>query len=91
MESEEEAVAFLVDWCKEVDVADIQPFKKFANTVKSHWAGIVSFCETGITNGILEGINNKVQLAKRRARGYRTTENFINMIYTIPRGATIIA
>ena len=81
MESEEEAVAFLVDWCKEVDVADIQPFKKFANTVKSHWAGIVSFCETGITNGILEGINNKVQLAKRRARGYRTTENFINMIY----------
>lgn len=81
MESEEEAVAFLVDWCKEVDVADIQPFKKFANTVKSHWAGIVSFCETGITNGILEGINNKVQLAKRRARGYRRTENFINMIY----------
>ncbi|HCJ51847.1 MAG TPA: ISL3 family transposase, partial [Gallionella sp.] len=34
-----------------------------------------------ITNGILEGINSKVQLAKRRARGYRNTGNFINMIY----------
>ncbi|MCH6559487.1 transposase, partial [candidate division KSB1 bacterium] len=81
MESEEEAGAFIVDWCKEVDATDIQPFKKFTKTIKSHWTSIINFCETGITNGILEGINNKVQLAKRRARGYRTTENFINMIY----------
>jgi transposase len=29
----------------------------------------------------LEGINSKVQLAKRRAKGYRNTDNFINMIY----------
>ncbi len=32
-------------------------------------------------NGILESINNKIQLAKRRARGYRNINNFINMIY----------
>jgi len=81
METEEEATCFLVEWCKEVDAAGIQPFKKFANTVKSHWTGIVNFCETEINNGILEGINSKVQLAKRRARGYRCTKNFINMIY----------
>ncbi|SDW77507.1 Transposase [Nitrosomonas communis] len=30
---------------------------------------------------ILESINNKIQLAKRRARGYRNINNFINMIY----------
>jgi transposase len=81
METEEDATCFLVDWCKEVDAANIPPFKKFANTVKSHWTGIVNFCETEINNGILEGINSKVQLAKRRARGYRCTKNFINMIY----------
>jgi transposase len=33
-----------------------------------------------ITNGLLEGINNKIQLAKRRARGYRNLENLMNMI-----------
>jgi len=81
METEEEATCFLVEWCREVDAAGIHPFKKFANTVKSHWTGIVNFCETEINNGILEGINSKVQLAKRRARGYRCTKNFINMIY----------
>ncbi|MCX6145772.1 MAG: transposase, partial [Candidatus Kapabacteria bacterium] len=31
----------------------------------------------------LEGINSKIQLAKKRARGYRNIENFINMIYFI--------
>ena len=81
METEEEATIFLVDWCKEVEEKGIAPFKKFANTVKSHWTGIVNFCETEINNGILEGINNKIQLAKRRARRYRCTKNFINMIY----------
>lgn len=81
METEEHATAFLVEWCQEVDASGIAPFKKFVNTVKNHWQGIVNFCETNINNGILEGINNKIQLAKRRARGYRLTENFINMIY----------
>lgn len=37
----------------------------------------------GISNGILEGINSKIQLAKRRDRGYTNIENFISMIYFI--------
>lgn len=81
MESSEEATNFLVQWCQEVEDAGIEPFKKFAKTVKAHWSGIVNFCETQINNGILEGINNKIQLAKRRARGYRCMDNFINIIY----------
>ena len=81
METEEEATKFLVGWCKEVDKSGIEPFKKFSNTIKAHWQGIVNFCETEINNGILEGINSKIQLAKRRARGYRCVKNFINMIY----------
>lgn len=81
MDSEVQATNFLVAWCKEVDAAGLAPFKKFANTVKAHWTGVVNFCETEINNGILEGLNCKIQLAKRRARGYRLTKNFINMIY----------
>lgn len=81
MDSDEEATYFLVDWCKEVEKSNITPFKQFVKTVKAHWTGIINFCETEINNGVLEGINSKVQLAKRRARGYRCTENFINMIY----------
>ncbi len=75
------AEAFLRQWCDEVDTAKIPAFMKFANTVRAHWSGIVHFVETHITNGILEGINSKIQLAKRRARGYRNINNFINMVY----------
>ena len=70
-------------WCKEVEHENIVPFKQFVNTIKAHWSGIVNFCEAEINNGILEGINNKIQLAKRRARGYRCVKNLINMIYLL--------
>ena len=75
------ATAFLTGWCNEVEEAKIPAFMAFAKTVKAHWSGIIHFVESRLTNGILEGINSKVQLAKRRARGYRNTNNFINMIY----------
>lgn len=81
MPSKEFATAFLTDWCDEVEEAKIPAFMAFAKMVKGHWSGIIHFVESRITNGILEGINSKVQLAKRRARGYRNTDNFINMIY----------
>ena len=75
------AHAFLNQWCAEVEQAKIPAFMKFAKTVKSHWNGIVHFVESRLSNGILEGINHKVQLAKRHARGFRNIDNFINMIY----------
>jgi transposase len=75
------AHAFLTQWCDEVNQASIPAFQVLAKTVISHWNGIIHFVESRLTNGILEGINNKIQLAKRRARGYRNINNFINMIY----------
>lgn len=81
MPDKSSAEAFLKQWCAEVESSKIPAFMKFAKTVRSHWSGIIHFVETRITNGILEGINSKVQLAKRRARGYRNIDNFINMIY----------
>lgn len=81
MTSKEAADAFLRQWCQEVEDAKIAPLMRFCNTVRAHWSGIVHFVESRISNGVLEGINSKVQLAKRRARGFRNPKNFINMIH----------
>ncbi|QZE13384.1 transposase [Halosquirtibacter laminarini] len=54
-----------------------------AKTIKNHWDGIVKWMDTKLNNGILEGLNSIVQSAKRRARGFKKTENFITMIYLI--------
>jgi len=79
----EEAKGYLAFWCDFVEQAKIFPFNEFVKTVKKHWNGIVNYIESRITAGVIEGINNKIQLAKRRARGYRNIDNFINMIYFI--------
>ena len=77
----EEAKGYLWFWCEQALEAAIEPFTKFVNTIKARWFGIVAYFDRKVTNGVLEGINSKIQLAKRRARGYRNTKNFINMIY----------
>ncbi|MDO8281559.1 MAG: ISL3 family transposase [Thermodesulfovibrionia bacterium] len=74
------AEKFLKDWCKQADKSGIFPFQKAANTIRAHWSGILNYVKSKINNGILEGINSKIQLAKRRARGYRNKDNFMNMI-----------
>lgn len=79
----EEAGGYLTYWCDLVEESGIQPFKKAAKTLMAHWTGIVNYSETKLNNGVLEGINSKIQLAKKRARGYRNISNFINMIYFI--------
>ncbi|WMJ72160.1 ISL3 family transposase [Cytophagaceae bacterium ABcell3] len=81
--TKEEGSAFLAYWCDLVEEEGLYAFKKFVNTIKSHWQGITNYVESQIANGVMEGINSKIQLAKRRARGYRNITNFINMIYFI--------
>jgi transposase len=78
-----EAEGYLAFWCDLVTEAKIHPMVAFVKTVKAHWFGIVNYINSKITAGVIEGINNKIQLAKRRARGYRNIENFINIIYFI--------
>ena len=77
----EQAVVFLQDWCTQALNSGIFPFQNAVKTIKAHWSGIIRAIQTQITNGVMEGINSKIQLAKKRARGYRNLDNFINMIY----------
>ena len=81
MPNKKAAHEFMVNWCAEVRLYKIGPFIEFTQTLIAHWYGILSFIESRLTNGLLEGINHKIQLAKRRARGFRDTNNYINMIY----------
>ena len=81
LKDKEEAESYLAFWCDLVIESKIFPFQKAVRTIKAHWTGIINYIESNINNGILEGINSKIQLAKKRARGYTNIHNFINMIY----------
>ena len=81
LKDKQEAEGYLAFWCDLAEDSKIQPFAKAARTIKAHWTGIINYIESRINNGILEGLNSKIQLAKKRARGYANAKNFINMIY----------
>jgi transposase len=63
-------VALLESWYLWVSKSGMDPMEDAAKTIKNHWDGIVSWKESQINNGILEGLNSVVQAAKRKARGY---------------------
>lgn len=80
---DEIAEAFLKRWYFWATHSRLQPMIRVARTVRKHWKGILNWFRTRISNGILEGINSLLQAARAKARGYRTTRNFIAMAYLI--------
>lgn len=77
------AEAFLKKWCRWAKDTALTPMHRLANTLWKHRAGLLRWYFSEISNGILEAINSLVQAAKARARGYRTTRNFLTMAYLL--------
>jgi transposase len=78
-----EAEAYLRRWCYGAKRSRLEPIKSFVATVEAHWDGIIAWQTHRLSNGLLEGTNSLVQAAKRRARGYRSKEKMITIIYLI--------
>ena len=78
--SRDEAEKAIKLWLTMVEKSNIFPLQKFANTIKSHWSGIIAYFNKNTTNAFAESINLKIQEAKRRARGYRNINHYITMI-----------
>ncbi len=75
--------SLLNQWHKKASKSSIGLIQKMARTVKDHWDGILSYFDSMLTTGFLEGINSLIQAAKARARGYRNPRNMISMAYLI--------
>jgi transposase len=61
----------------------IGPVIRAAKTIKKHWAGVLRWFTSRISNGILEAINGLIQSAKAKARGFRNSRYLITMVYLI--------
>jgi transposase len=49
--------------------------------LRAHLDGVLVWTKLRVSNGALEGINNKVKVISHRAYGYRTTWTYIANIY----------
>jgi transposase len=70
------ALRALETWIAKVQQTGHKALLKFVDTVR-HWEQeILTYFDERITNGFVEGTNNKIKLIKRRAFGFRNFENF---------------
>ena len=69
--SKQQAEKQLIYWCERAKETKLTPFIKVANTIKAKRSGILAWYDAPVTNAMLEGINNKIKVMKRRAYGYR--------------------
>ena len=59
----------------------LEPFKKLAATIKDRFDAVVRGMTDNRSNAYVEAMNGQLQQAKRAARGYRTSKNFIAIAY----------
>jgi len=78
-----EAELLLKTWCQAARETQLQPVIKFAKMLETHKEGILNHCDYPIHTGVLEGINNKIKVIKRKAYGYVDTQYFIIKVKSI--------
>jgi transposase len=78
-----EAVTLLKAWYYWATHSQLPPMIRAAKTIRRHWDGVLRWFTTGLSNGVLENINGRIQAAKAKARGYRSIRNLIAMAYLI--------
>ena len=76
-----EAAKYLKQWFWWATHSRIEPLRDFAWLLKRHWEGIIAWTENRISNGALEGMNNKIKSLSHRAFGFRKAQTFIDIIY----------
>jgi len=79
----EEAEPLLRRWYDGATHSRLKPMIRAAKTIKKHWAGVLRWFTSRITNATLEAINSLIQSAKAKARGFRNPRYLITMAYLI--------
>jgi len=79
-EQAEDHLKSVASWCQR---SRMDSFVNLGRSLKRHWEGILGYYKNYTTSAAIEAINGLLQLARRRARGYRTFRNFRAIAYWI--------
>jgi len=71
----------LEKWMRSAMRSRLEPFKEFVRMVRGHLDGVLSWTRHRVSNGAVEGMNNKIKSISHRSFGFQTAENFIAAIY----------
>ena len=74
----QEALRYYTQWYRWAIRSRLEPVKKVARMFQRHLNRILNFFEHRLTNGPIEGINNKIASLIKKAYGYRNFFRFRN-------------
>ena len=77
----DEAMEQLDGWLKWASRSRLKPFVRVGRTIREHLDGIRAYIQERLTNGIVEGINNKLRMVARRAFGFHSAQALIAMLF----------
>ena len=77
----EDAPELLDEWLEWAARSRLKPFVKLGRTIRKHAEGILAYLDTRMTNGPVEGINNKLRVIARRAYGFHSAGALISMLF----------
>ena len=75
------AEGHLRQWLWRASHSRLQPFQKLARMLRTHLDGVLAWTRIRVTNGALEGMNNKIRLITRRAYGFHSAHALSAMIH----------
>jgi transposase len=70
-------------WIDNIYKAGIKQYEELVVKLKRYMYGIYNYFECKLTNAASEGINNKINVIKRRAYGFRDLDYFVYKIYQL--------
>jgi transposase len=71
----------LDDWLAWASRSRLHPFVALARTIRKRKDGILAYVKERLTNGIVEGINNRLRMIARRAFGFHSAEALMSMLF----------
>lgn len=85
----EDAARELERWLAWASRSKLKPFVKVAKTIRKYKDGVLAYVVTKLTNGLVEGFNNKLRMVARRAFGFHSADALIGMLFLCCGGVTL--
>ena len=71
----------LDDWLSWACRSKLAPFVRVSRTIRAKKEGVLAYIQGRLTNGIVEGTNNRLRMIARRAFGFHSADALISMLY----------
>ena len=86
-----DALAKIERWVKSVKKSELTCFNSFIKTLKKYKGYIANYFKDRKNSGFVEGLNNKIKVAKRRCYGFFKTSSLFQRLFLDIQGYKMLA